>query len=121
MNRDLLVKHLKIYEDEFKHFMGIEEFPVFELQTQKASINIADSQGFEIAASTSYQQENRRHTLLVSSNIDLSKYLIFHEFTHMLDSEMYVKYSGLIVKTRKSKFLMNLIRHLFHSSYAALS
>jgi hypothetical protein len=29
--------------------------------------------------------------------------------------------SGLIVKTRKHKFLMNLIRYLFHSSYATLA
>lgn len=95
MHRDLLVKQLKTYEDEFKHFMGIEEFPVYELQTQEASKTIADSQGFEIAASTFYQLQNKSHTLLVSTNLALSKYMIFHEFTHMLDSEMNVKDDNL--------------------------
>lgn len=100
MHRNLLIEQLKIYEDEFRVFMGIEEFPTYELQTKEVSITIADSQGFEVAASTSFQVQNSIHTFLISTNITLSKYLIFHEFTHMLDSEMYVKsdkvrYAGL--------------------------
>lgn len=100
MYSDLLKKQLKTYEDEFKCFMGIKEFPLYELQTKEASKIIADTQGFEIAASTSYQPQNRSHVLLVSTNLALSKYLMFHEFTHMLDSEIHVKgdkvrYAGL--------------------------
>lgn len=100
MNSDLSVKQLKTYEDEFKDFMGIKEFPIFELKTKEASLIIADSQGFEVLASASYQPQNNSHTLLVSTNIALSKYLIFHEFTHMLDSEINakgdkVRYAGI--------------------------
>lgn len=100
MDRDLIVKQLKTYEDDYKDFMVIKEFPIYELQTQEASKTIADAQGFEIAASTSYQPQNKSHTLLVSTNLTLSKYLMFHEFTHMLDSEIYVngdkvRYAGL--------------------------
>lgn len=91
MNRDLLVKQIKTYEDEFKDFMGIKEFPTYELQTKEASKIIADSQGFEVIASTLYQPQTNSHTLLVSTNFALSKYFIFHEFTHMLDSEINVK------------------------------
>lgn len=53
MYRDLLVKQLKTYEDEFKYFMGIEEFPIYELHTKEVSGTIADAQGFEIIASAS--------------------------------------------------------------------
>lgn len=100
MHRDLLLKQLKIYEDQFQYFMGIKKFPVYELQTKEASKSTADYRGFEVAASTSYQPEIKKHTLLVSTNLTLSKYLIFHEFTHILDSEVYVKgdkvrYAGL--------------------------
>lgn len=55
MHRDLLVEQLKTYEDEFRVFMGIEEFPTYELETKEVSIIIADSQGFEVVASTSFQ------------------------------------------------------------------
>lgn len=36
MYKNLLVKQLEAYEDEFKDFMGIEEFPIYELQTKEA-------------------------------------------------------------------------------------
>lgn len=100
MHRDSLQKQLKIYEDQFQYFMGIQKFPVYELQTKEASKFTAEFRGFEVAASASYQPQNNSHTLLVSTNLTLSRYLIFHEFTHILDSEMYVKgdkvrYAGL--------------------------
>lgn len=100
MIRELLVKQLKTYEDEFKDFMDIKEFPTYQLCTKEVSTITADFKGFEAVASTSFQPQNNSHTLSVSTNIALSKYYIFHEFTHMLDSEMNVKgdkirYAGL--------------------------
>lgn len=100
MNRESIIMQLKIYENEFRTFMNIEKFPVYELQTQEVSQNIADTQGFEVGAATFYRTQNKSHSLLISTNLTLSKYLIFHEFTHMLDSEMYVngdsgRYAGL--------------------------
>lgn len=47
-------KQLKIYEEEFKSFMGIKVFPVYELQTKEVSLAIAKSQGFDFVASTFY-------------------------------------------------------------------
>jgi hypothetical protein len=91
MNRDLLVKQLKAFEHEFLRFMDIKKFFPYELQTKEASITVADSQGFDSAASTSYYPQSGIHTLLICSNIPLEKYLIYHEFTHMLDAEMYGK------------------------------
>lgn len=93
-------KQLNVYINEYKDFMGIKQFPKYNLQTHKASISTADSQGFEVAAATFYQPLTGEHTLLISSNLNLSKHLMFHEFTHMYDSELYVKgdkirYAGL--------------------------
>lgn len=100
MQRDILMKTIKDYEDEFKKFIGANEFPVYELQTHEVSLEVADSRGYDSAACTYYEPQNKKHTLCVSTNLILSEYLVFHEFTHMLDSEMYVKddkmrYAGL--------------------------
>lgn len=100
MDKNYITKQLSIYVNEYMKFMGIEQFPQYALQTQEASKSTADSQGFEVAAATFYQPLTGQHTLLVSTNLCLSKYLMFHEFTHMLDSELYVngdkmRYAGL--------------------------
>lgn len=98
--KDLLLNQLKQYEDEFKHFIGIEEFPEYQLLIKEASLDIAEAQGFEVAASTSHNPIDGSHVLLVSTNLELSRYLIFHEFTHIIDSELNVngdkrRYAGL--------------------------
>lgn len=100
MNKNPLIMRLKDFENDFKSFMGIEEFPTYELQTKEVSETIVAAQGFEVAAAAFYQPQYRSHTLLVSTNLILSKYLAFHEFTHILDSEMYangdqMRYVGL--------------------------
>ena len=100
MKEEVLLKKLKLYEGDFKCFMGIEEFPDYDLQKKIVSIAVADKQGFEVAAGAHYQVETKKHLLTISENLVLSKYLVFHEFTHILDSEMYVngdkiRYMGL--------------------------
>lgn len=93
-------KQLNIFVNEYKNFMGIKQFPKYTLQTHEVSKSTADLQGFEVAASTFYQPLTGQHTLLISTNLNLYKYLMFHEFTHMHDSELYVngdkmRYAGL--------------------------
>ena len=95
-----LKEQLNIFVDEYKNFIGFSQFPKFALQTKLVSIVAADSQGFESAAVTTYQSITGQHSLCVSVNLKLSKHLMFHEFTHMYDSEIYVKgdkvrYAGL--------------------------
>lgn len=99
MSEDITSK-LKIYEDEFKKFMGITQFPPYELHTKEVSLNLAEQQGYEVIASAAYQPQNNSHRLVVSTNLLLTKHLIFHEFTHMLAAEMYVngdkiRYAGI--------------------------
>lgn len=95
-----IVEQLNAYVDDYKAFMGIENFPQYSLQTKNVSLAIADAQGFDAVASTFYQPTTGQHSLVVSTNLSLSKYVMFHEFTHMYDSELYVngdkvKYLGL--------------------------
>lgn len=100
MKKDLLLLQLKKYEEDYKKFMDIEEFPAYKLQTREVSLSLSDMRGFEVAASTHYLPQEKQHSLLISTNLRLIKYLMFHEFTHMLDAEMYVRgdksrYAGL--------------------------
>lgn len=95
-----IAEQLNTYVDEYKSFMGIENFPKYCLKTKSVSLAVADAQGFEAVASTFYQPLTGQHTLVISTNLSLSKYVMFHEFTHMYDSELYVngdkvRYLGL--------------------------
>lgn len=100
MDKVCLEKQIGSQIKAFSKFMGIAEFPAYNLQTKEASIETADLQGFEVVASASYQPKTNLHTLLVSTNLDIPIYVFYHEFTHMIDSEIYAKndstrYAGL--------------------------
>lgn len=100
MNRNSLIQQLKIYEKEYKVFMDIQEFPKYDLSTKKASLYLANTQGFDSVATTSYQPKIKKHSLHISTNLSIEKYVLFHEFTHMLDSEIYangdsIRYAGI--------------------------
>lgn len=93
-------EQLYSYVNEYTDFVGASYFPSFDLQSRTASISTADSQGFEVIANAHYQLATGQHTLTVSTNIPLSKYVVFHEFTHMLDAELHtngdkMRYLGL--------------------------
>lgn len=95
-----VAEQLDAYVDEYKAFMGIGHFPKYSLQTKSISMAAADTQGFETVASAFYQPLTGQHTLVISTNQCLSKYVMFHEFTHVYDSEQYVngdkvRYLGL--------------------------
>lgn len=95
-----LLKKLESYKNDFMKFMKINDFPTYDLQTKSVSIEIAKAQGYDSIATTHYQTSTNSHTLVVSTNLILEKYLLFHEFTHILDSEYYVhgdkmRYAGL--------------------------
>lgn len=122
MNRDSIMMRLKNYENEFRTFMNIEKFPIYELHIKEVSQITADTQGFEVAAATFYQPQTQKHTLLVSSNLELSKHLIFHEFTHMIDSEKYVngdkmRYAGLSGFTEYHASQLELMQLLGATTY----
>lgn len=91
MNQIDYTTKIKEYESNFKKFMGIDTFPQYTLYTKEVSLWVADAQGYDSAASTHYDIQSNSHSLTVSTNLTLCEYLMFHEFVHMLDSELYVK------------------------------
>lgn len=80
MYKNVILKTLASYESDFKKFMGIDEFPTYELKMHEVSLGAATSQGFDVAASVWFEPEKKSHTLSISTNLTLSKYLMFHEY-----------------------------------------
>lgn len=67
----------------YKYFMGINTFPQFEIEYYRLN----DSQDFVYAGRTEYDPETKRHKLLLPSNAEVPKFLLFHELTHIFDME----------------------------------
>ena len=100
MKMDLLEQKIKLCEDYYRKFMRLDTFPAYKLQTKEVRLDTALQKGFDSIATASYDVQAGEHRLLVSTNLSVPEYVMFHEFTHILDSERYVKndkvrYAGL--------------------------
>ena len=100
MKMDLLEQKIKLCEDHYRKFMRLDTFPAYKLQTKEVRLDTALQKGFDSIATASYDVQAGEHRLLVSTNLSVPEYVMFHEFTHILDSERYVKndkvrYAGL--------------------------
>ena len=92
MTRENRIKSLiECYEKEYKEFMGIEKFPEYELELYKEQIGKVCSYGFGTLAEAKYNPKTDKHLLRICISYEINKYVIFHEFTHILDAEMYAK------------------------------
>lgn|GEM_PF-279297 len=92
MTRENQIKSLiECYEKEYKEFMGIEKFPEYELELYKEQIGKVCSYGFGTLAEAKYNPKTDKHLLRICISYEINKYVIFHEFTHILDAEMYAK------------------------------
>ena len=82
---------LHLYEQEYRSFMHINSFPQYTIRYRdlNAAIMDADKRGFGSAASTEYDSKTKKHTLILYRDHDISQHTAFHEFTHMLDMELY--------------------------------
>lgn len=93
------------YIDEFTDFMNINSFPQIHLFPREASLEVLQKNGVEFAARANYFPDlpvANQHVLTISTNIPLLKYVLFHEFVHILDTEMLVKSKD--VTTAKCRF-----------------
>lgn len=90
MNGVELSLYLTAYQNDYKRFMGIDNFPTYDIRIKETSMSMALARGYEAPAEAHYEARTQKHILTISSNVELHKQLIYHEFTHMLDSEMYV-------------------------------
>lgn len=91
----MLEKQIRIlieqYEKEYIDFMQISNLPSYELELFELNLSEINTTGFGSFAQAIYIPKTDEHILRVSSNAELMKYVLFHEFTHILDTEMYAK------------------------------
>lgn len=90
MNGVELSLYLTAYQNDYKRFIGIDKFPTYDVRFKETSLATALARGYEAPAAAHYVPKTQKHTLTISSNVELHKQFVYHEFTHMLDSEMYV-------------------------------
>lgn len=79
------------YIMEYRKFIGIDYSPNYELQLKEVSQEKADTDGIESPANTRFIIDIQKHILSIATNLSIEKYIVFHELTHMLDSDLYVK------------------------------
>lgn len=102
-DQSLLDMYINKCEKEYALFIGIESLPPFQIVPKTITLDLANKQDFDSFASASYDVATGTHSLKVWSDVYKPQlhadYLLFHEFTHILDAEMYsnrdkVKYVG---------------------------
>lgn len=89
MNQLELSLYLTAYQNEYKQFVGMDKLPLFDTQTREMSLMTADARGYDSAAISHYNPKTQKHILTFSSNVEPHKQLVYHEFTHMVDAELY--------------------------------
>lgn len=79
--------------DDYMRFVGIDDFPSFTLETKDMTLEKVMRQGFDAPAATFYDYHTGGHRLEIWSVLYLPQmnadYLVFHELTHIWDSELY--------------------------------
>lgn len=92
-NRTSLDLYVEQSVKKYIDFMRLEKFPQYELSEKIISQENANKRGFGSFASHYYDTYAGKHTLEVWPEIYHAhlnaEYLLFHEFTHILDSETY--------------------------------
>lgn len=89
------VELIKQYENDYIDFMGINKFPKYKLELYEIKTEETDMAGFGVVAQALYEPQTGQHTLRICTNIEVKKYIVFHEFTHILDSEMYANKNAM--------------------------
>ena len=91
----LLNTYVNLSAKRYIDFMNIEKLPHFKIVEKKISLSDASKKGFGSFASHHYDLSIGTHSLEIWSDMYQqqlhAEYLLFHEFTHILDTEMYVQ------------------------------
>ena len=82
---------IKEYEKEYIEFMEIEKLPQYKIDFFEINVEESDAAGFASAAQAHYNTKTDEHILRICKSSEIPKYIVFHEFTHILDTEMYAK------------------------------
>ena len=93
--------------NDYKRFVGINDFPTFTVKSKEMTLAKAMQQGFDAPAAAFYDIHTGNHILEIWSKLCLpqmnAEYLVFHEFTHIWDAEVY---------SQKNKF-----KHMSNKGY----
>lgn len=87
---EIQIKNLiKEYEKEYIEFMEIEKLPQYKIDFFEINVEESDAAGFASAAQAYYNTKTDEHILRICKSSEIPRYIVFHEFTHILDTEMY--------------------------------
>lgn len=89
----------------------LPSFLPYTFESKTVSLVKADSEGFDSVAQSKYNPETQEHTLIVADNLIIEPYILFHEFTHILDAETYARGD----KVKGSIFLGQAVWNVTHS------
>lgn len=85
--------YVKTCVADYESFVGIEKLPAFTVKSREMTLEKSQQQGFDAPATVFYDIPTGGHTLEIWSKLSLpqmdAEYLVFHEFTHILDAETY--------------------------------
>lgn len=82
---------IKQYEQSYMAFMGIKHMPSYKIEPFAIDMSEVNKNDFGVMAQAKYNPKTGEHVLRVCADIELMEYVAFHEFTHILDSEIYAK------------------------------
>lgn len=117
MKDNSFAQYISECEGAYKQFLGIPDFPKYELVPKELGLEKLEKCGFDSWATALYDIPTGKHRLEIWSGIHTSgqigKYIVFHELTHILDDEN-------IVKQDKIRYLANHGYTEYHASQIEL-
>lgn len=94
---NIMEEYVKACEEIYKQFMKISYIPQYKITNKVLDLQKIEEQGYGSFASAKYNVETGEHCLEVWKNIRSlgakSVGTVFHELTHIVDNEKYVKNS----------------------------
>ena len=91
MANGLLLQYVNKCKNDYKHFMGVSSLPSFELISKHISLSDANASGWGAWATHRFDFQSQSHSIEVWEDLWKPQlhgdYVIFHELTHLLDTE----------------------------------
>lgn len=91
MANGLLLQYVNKRKNDYKHFMGVSSLPSFELISKHISLSDANASGWGAWAIHRFDFQSQSHSIEVWEDLWKPQlhgdYVIFHELTHLLDTE----------------------------------
>lgn len=115
MDNIIASMYIRKCEIDYLKFMQITNLPNYSFTTKKIDMNVIDAKGYGVPATAHYDAVSDTHTMSIWNNLSELKadYLVFHEFTHILDAERYAK-------NNKIKYMANKGYSEFHAAQVDL-